>query len=116
MSIKKPTLYLDGFECNITIVVKNDKGEAVLVMPKNAISKITLRESTKVDLLAEITGGRKVLYEFGFSTPEHASAWNQLLNMLSQSFQAKSSLAYRRPNRDPAVDEFFRLIEREIPR
>lgn len=116
MMAENPYLYFDGFERNITIVVKNDKDEAVLIIPRDAISKVTLRESTNVDLLTTITRGREVLYKFGFSTPEHASAWNEVLNKLSQPFQTASLQAYRRPYRDPTIDQFFKEIQREIPR
>lgn len=109
-------IFLDCFEHNITMVVKNDEGNPVLIFPENAISQIILPDPTKIDLYISINRDPPALYKFGFSTPSQASTLNQLLNELRQPIAATHSQSFRRPNRDPAVNKVFTQIKQEIPR
>lgn len=116
----KPNFYLDSFDSNITMVIKNDKDDAILIIPTDAISEIIpwQSESREMSVYIEINPerGRK-LYEFGFATPSQASAMNQLLNkMRNQDIPATSFNIYRRPSRHPLVDAFFTEVERDVPR
>lgn len=112
---RSPTLFLDGFEGNVTIVVKNDDDDVVLIVPKIAITR-TAQRATDVDLYTEITRGRQTIYKIDFSTSSRASACNQLTDRLGQLESVAFYGSYRRPSRHPAVDAFFAAIEREIPR
>lgn len=112
---EQPNLFLDGFEHDITIVIKNATGDSVLIFPKYAIREIIKRNDKQIDLSIVINLEPPVLYKFGFSTPLQASAWNTLLNKLRESLEATYTQIYRRPNRDPAIDKLFAQVQR-IPR
>lgn len=108
-------LNMDYFVNYVTIVIKDDDGDPILIFPTEAVCAIMQSGHTELSLSLRLFG-EQILYNIGFSCDMLASLCSELLHRLCRHIDAISAQGNRRWYDDPVYRLLFNRIELVLER